>query len=223
MISLGSIGRYITDAHTVWGTGISSRDTELCRHARYLAVRGPHTAKALEKSGGVPPKVFGDPGILMPEIYKSKRQAGSDYGLVRHFIHQDCDLVVQEGIRDINILLSSSEDIECFIDQLHECRAVVTTSLHVLILCISYRIPCRLISIDEKTRGVHGDGIKYEDFYEGVGISPRKHVHVGNQITRGLIEGVVHDGAIDRNCAAALKKVFLDDLSSHPKNYCLQR
>ena len=218
VISLGSIGRYITDHHTVWGTGISSAETELSKSARYIAVRGPYTALALKNSGGKPPKVFGDPAIIMPDIYKSSRLPGNDYALVRHFVHQNCDLVVDEGVRDINILISSPRDLECFIDQLHECRAIVTTSLHVLILCISYRIPCRLITISEKDRCVSGDGVKYKDFYEGVGIPPKTHVNFHNAITRSSIESVVLDDSIDLSIIEQLRSALLSDFAV---NSCL--
>jgi hypothetical protein len=219
MISLGSIGRFISDDHTVWGTGISSRETELNKNARYLAVRGPYTAKALIKSGGVAPKLFGDPAIIMPQLYKSNKKPSSDYGLVRHFIHHDCDVRVEEGIREINILLSSRSDIENFIDQLHECKAIITTSLHVIILCVSYGIPCRLISIDEKDKGVHGDGVKYGDFYEGVNLVPREHFYTGNNITRGLIEGIVFYDQFDHGIATSLKNALMHDILLFPENY----
>jgi hypothetical protein len=220
LISLGSIGRYIGDSTTVWGTGISSRDTQLSKSARYLAVRGPHTADAIKKSGGTPPKVLGDPGIIMPSIYSPKTKKSEDYGFVRHFVHQGCSLNIENGIRDINILLSSPVDIENFIDQIYECKAIVTTSLHVLILCISYRIPCRLISVTEQGNGVHGDGIKYRDFYEGVGISPKSHADFGDLISRSKIEGAVQDDHIDSSLIDDFKAVFLKDFSSNPDIYC---
>lgn len=219
MISLGSIGRFISDDHTVWGTGISNRETELNKNARYLAVRGPYTANALIKSGGVAPKLFGDPAIIMPQLYKSDKKSGSDYGLVRHFIHHDCDMRIDAGIREINILLSSRSDIENFIDQLHECKAIITTSLHVVILCVSYGIPCRLISIDEKDKGVHGDGVKYRDFYEGVNLVPREHFYTGNTITRGLIEDIVFNDQFDHAIATSLRNVLTRDLLMFPGKY----
>lgn len=42
VISLGSVGKFISDHHTAWGTGISTRHTNMNKNARYLAVRG-HT------------------------------------------------------------------------------------------------------------------------------------------------------------------------------------
>ena len=212
LISLGSIGKFISYHHTVWGTGISTIETNINKNARFLAVRGPYTAKAIKKSGGNPPELFGDPAILLPLIYQPKKIiTKSNYGLVRHFVHQNCDLKISEGITDLNILLSSPKDIENFIDQLVSFKAVVTTSLHVLILCISYNIPCRLIKIDETEIGVHGDGIKYNDFYEGVGLISKKHVYFGNSITINSIESAVENDKIDLNYIVNLKNILIND------------
>ncbi|WP_201615197.1 polysaccharide pyruvyl transferase family protein [Psychrobacter sp. JCM 18902] len=223
VISLGSVGKFISDHHTAWGTGISARHTDMNKNARYLAVRGPYTAEAISLSGGTSPRVFGDPAILMPDLYQPRKIKGNDkkqYGLVRHFIHQNSDLTIDSDIRDINILLSSQNDIENFIDQLFACKAVVTTSLHVMILCLSYKIPCRLIDITEQEKSVHGDGIKYKDFYEGVGIKPKLHVDFGSIITKSSIESaVVDDDFIDRSLIDELRKVLLDDISNNPLSY----
>lgn len=223
VISLGSVGKFISDHHTAWGTGISTRHTDMNKNARYLAVRGPYTAEAINLSGGTSPKIFGDPAILMPELYQPRKIKETDkkeYGLVRHFIHQNNDLTIDNDIRDINILLSSQNDIENFIDQLYACKAIVTTSLHVMILCLSYKIPCRLIDITEQEKSVHGDGIKYKDFYEGVGLKPKSHIDFGSIITKSSIESaVIDDDFIDRVLIDDLKKVLLDDISNNPLSY----
>ena len=75
-----------------------------------------------------------------------------EYGLVRHFIHQECEINISEEILDINILMSSPLDIEKFINTLYSLKAIVTTSLHVNIICQTYKIPCRLISIKNEIK-----------------------------------------------------------------------
>ena len=169
LISLGSIGRYIRKPHVVWGTGMSTKETELCPSANYLALRGPHTAQALRKAGGPAIDLFGDPGILLNSIYKPKTiRNSSTYAVVRHFVHQDAPILFDEDIKEVNILLSNPYDLENFIDQLYACKGVITTSLHVTIICHAYKIPCRLVRINNATRQVHGDGIKYKDYFEGM-------------------------------------------------------
>jgi glycosyltransferase involved in cell wall biosynthesis len=218
LISLGSIGRYTNEKHVVWGTGISGRHTPLNAHAKYLAVRGPYTAESVQESGGVAPEIFGDPGILMQDIYqaKSKPEKGR-YGLVRHFVHQDCKLNLSDDICDINIMLSSTEDIENFVEQINKCEAVVTTSLHVMILCHSYKIPCRLIDIPEDGRSVHGDGIKYKDFYEGAGVKYLPHVDVGRKLTGIDICSIVSDDFASLKTSDDLKNSLLTPLRRYPE------
>lgn len=214
IVALGSIAKFARDNDFVWGSGISSEDTALSPKADYLAVRGPHTAIAVKKSGGVAPEVFGDPGILMPSLFmpSTKRESGR-FGLVRHFVHQDCDIDIGDDIVDINILLSSPADIENFISQLNKCEAVVTTSLHVMILCISYNIPCRLIDIEGESRSVHGDGIKYRDFYEGVGLKYMPHVSIKKKISSQDILAIASDQKIDPIYMMDLREILNKNLS----------
>ena len=182
LVALGSVGRYIRDHHTVWGTGISTNETALNPNANYIAVRGPHTAKALTNSGGRKVDIFGDPGILMKDIFSpvKLKNTGFRYGFVRHFIHQDVPLTFEDGIEDLNILVSSVCSIENFVSRLASYDAVLTTSLHVIILCHAYRIPCRLVTLKSEVRSVHGDGIKYKDFYEGARIKNLPHAILGD-------------------------------------------
>jgi len=195
LVSLGSIGRYIQDHHTVWGSGISTHDTSLNPNANYIAVRGPHTAQALKLSGGPKVDVFGDPGILVRNIFTPIKQRNPcfQYGFVRHFIHQDVPLTFEEGIEDLNILVSSAPSIENFITRLASYEAVLTTSLHVIILCHAYHVPCRLVSLEAQLRPVHGDGIKYRDFYEGANLEFISHATLGNHITLKDFELLVSD------------------------------
>jgi hypothetical protein len=195
LVALGSVGRYIKDHHTVWGTGISACDTSLNTNANYIAVRGPYTAKALKASGGAKVDVFGDPGILMRDIFTPIQLKNSSfkYGFVRHFIHQDVPLTFEDGIEDLNILVSSASSIENFVSRLASYTAVLTTSLHVIILCHAYHVPCRLVSLKSQVRPVHGDGIKYRDFYEGASLKPIPHATLGNRILRKDFESLVSD------------------------------
>ncbi len=218
IVSLGSIGKFIQDHHIVWGTGISSQETDLNAKAKYLAVRGPYTAEAIKKSGGNAPDIFGDPGILLRNIYEPKLINGLNfkYGIVRHFIHQDCDIQISEDVLDINIMLSSSNDIENFINILYSLKAVVTTSLHVNIICQAYKIPCRLINLKNQIQGVHGDGIKYRDFYEGVGLKYLPHADQAEIINPNFIESVVSNDFISENSFKDLTSVLYDQLRNYP-------
>ena len=185
LVSLGSIGKFVEDHHVAWGTGISNSNTELSSKATFLAVRGPYTSEALLKSGGKRVDIFGDPGILMSRIFKPKpfKQTRYRYGFVRHYIHQNVPISFSNDIEDLNIMMSSPADLENFIARLCSYEAVLTTSLHVIILCHAYKIPCRLVSLAGEINGVHGNGIKYKDFYHGAGIKYLEHACIGSSLT----------------------------------------
>ena len=220
LISLGSIGKFIKDHHVVWGTGISSSDTHLNKNAKYLAVRGPYTAEALKNAGGKPPSIFGDPAIVLKDIYKPKKLDGInfEYGLVRHYIHQECKVNISEDILDINILMSSPRDIEKFIDTLYSLKAILTTSLHVNIICQTYKIPCRLISIKNEIKTVHGDGVKYRDFYEGAGLKFLNHVKQPEIINKNFVESIVSNEFISDKYAMELTSVFMNHIKNDPNS-----
>ena len=192
LVSLGSIGRFVEDHHVVWGTGISNSDTELSSKAAFLAVRGPYTSEALLKSGGKRVDIFGDPGILMNRIFKPKpfNQKRYRYGFVRHYIHQNVPISLGNDIEDLNIMMSSPADLENFIARLCSYEAVLTTSLHVIILCHAYKIPCRLISLAGEINRVHGNGIKYKDFYHGAGIKYLEHACIGSSLSGSDFESL---------------------------------
>ena len=183
LFAIGSIGKLVGERQYVWGTGMSTEDTAFNPKAVYLAVRGPHTRAAVLRSGGVCPEVFGDPGYLMNKLYtpQTPREKGR-FGLVRHYVHQTNALQVHEDIDDINILVSSPRDLELFIDRINRCEAVITSSLHVTILCHAYGIPCRLITFVDQENLVHGDGIKYRDYFEGAGVKPYDIIAIGNKV-----------------------------------------
>ncbi len=183
LFAIGSIGKLVGENQYVWGTGMSTEETAFNPKAVYLAVRGPHTRAAILRSGGACPEIFGDPGYLMNKLYtpQTQRERGR-FGLVRHYVHQTKALQLHEDIDDINILMSSPRDIELFIDRINRCEAIITSSLHVTILCHSYGIPCRLITFIGQEKLVHGDGIKYRDYFDGAGVKPYDIVAIGNTV-----------------------------------------
>lgn len=200
IVSLGSVGKFVQGHHVVWGTGISEESTQMDSRARYLAVRGPYTRAAVLRGGGVCGEIFGDPGILMSRLYsaRAKMEKGR-FGFVRHFVHQNCSVQVGTDVTELNILMSNPVEIEEFIDALNRCEAVATTSLHVCILCNSYKIPCVLVSLDSEVRGVHGDGVKYKDFFLGAGLRVQSHVRTSRIDSSFIRTHAVADFASDEH------------------------
>ena len=171
LISLGSIGRFIKSNSVVLGTGISSMDIELNKKADYISVRGPLTAELLKQSGGPTVTSFGDPGVLLSDVYKLSRGATNGrVAFVRHFSHSSIPMQLPENFDEISVMRSRPQDIESFVKALLEYDQVVTSAMHVMITCQSYGIPCALVSFEGAEENVHGTGIKYEDYALGAGV-----------------------------------------------------
>jgi hypothetical protein len=71
----------------------------------------------------------------------------------------------------LSVLKSHSAQIEELLIALNHYDSVVTSAMHVFIVCQSYGIPVSLVTFQGFEGAVHGDGIKYVDYCEGAGVS----------------------------------------------------
>ncbi len=172
LVMIGSIGRFIRASSIVVGTGIASDDIELNTKAHYVSLRGPITADLLRSQGGPSVQSLGDPGALLSRVMPVER--GTTNGrtaLVRHFTHASLPITLPENFDELNVLMSHPDDIRAFVSTLASYDAVVTSAMHVMIICHSYGIPCALVGFSGFEDAVHGTGIKYRDYSEGIGLA----------------------------------------------------
>ncbi|WP_085318101.1 polysaccharide pyruvyl transferase family protein [Derxia lacustris] len=170
LLAIGSVVRLAGAGSTVWGAGTPRMTDRLDPRARYLAVRGPLTRQLVLASGGSCPEVYGDPAWFMPALYRpAPRRPTHKLGLVCHYANAG-ELVAGAGVRGISVLRAGYDDIEAFIDELHDCETVVSSSLHGLILAQAYGIPARWIELTDSARGLPGDGCKFRDYFITVGL-----------------------------------------------------
>jgi hypothetical protein len=168
IFSIGSIGRFIKPSSLVVGTGISSDDVELDRKARYISVRGPLTADLVKQCGGPDVESFGDPGALLRRVIPIERGlTNGRIALVRHHRHASLPTALADTMDELSVCLSHPKAIRAFVTELNEYDAVVTSAMHVMIICHSYGIPCALITFEGFESAVHGSGIKYKDYALG--------------------------------------------------------
>ena len=168
IISIGSIGRFIKSNSIVVGTGISSLDYELNKSADYVSVRGPITGELVTKTGGPRINNFGDPAIVLSRILPINRAKNNGRTvLVRHFAHLQIPMKLEDNMDEMSILISSPQDVIAFIYKLNEYEKVITSSLHVMITCHSYGIPCALITFEGFEEKISGTGLKYSDYCLG--------------------------------------------------------
>jgi hypothetical protein len=172
LISIGSIGRFIKPRSIVVGTGISTNDLELEAGASYHSVRGPLTAEVVHASGGPLVESFGDPGILLSRIMPFERGATNGrVALVRHFTHAALPLYMPENWDEFSVLRSHPNQVRDLVASLIAYDAVVTSAMHVMIVCQSYGIPVSLITFEGMESAVHGNGMKYRDYSLGAGLT----------------------------------------------------
>jgi hypothetical protein len=66
--------------------------------------------------------------------------------------------------------MSAPAQIAEFLGALVTYDRVVTSAMHVFIVCQSYGIPCSLVTFEGFEDNVHGTGLKYGDYALGVGL-----------------------------------------------------
>ena len=184
IVGVGSIGRFINKKSIVVGTGISSHEHPLNKRAEYLSVRGPLTADYLRDCGGPVVNSFGDPAAIISRIFPfSYGETNGRVALVRHFSHERVPLKMPENFDELSVLISSPKEIEQFISKLVCYDEVVTSAMHVMIVCHAYGIPCSLVTFEGLEHAVHGSGIKYTDYALGVGLTEMSPVVISRDLT----------------------------------------
>lgn len=152
---------------TVWGSGILNAKLSYRLKNRVLdvrAVRGPFTRAILMDYGFVVPEIYGDPAIILPEIYTPRlKSQTTKIGLI---LHKDYDISkIEDGFDtdcDIVKLNICTENYREFIDIISSMKMVISSSLHGIIIAEVYGIPAVLLKPQVDT-------LKYYDYYYGTG------------------------------------------------------
>jgi len=166
----GSILKHVSKDCIVWGSGIISRNDEV-KEAEFLAVRGPETFEHLRSKGYKVNEVYGDPAILLPALYEPKSKKGINLGIIPHYV--DYKMVREWYSNNNNIVVIDllNNDIEYVIDQIANCKEVISSSLHGLIVSHTYGIPAVWVQFSRK---LSGDNIKFADYFKSVKLKPYK-------------------------------------------------
>ena len=143
---------------TVWGSGILNAGLIYRLSRRRFdvrAVRGPLTRAILMDYGHIVPEVYGDPAILMVEIYNPVNiEKKHKFGLI---MHKDQILDIPKDL-DIYPIDICTDDYRKFIDELKKVEIVISSSLHGIILAESFGIEAILLKPKI-------DILKYYDWY----------------------------------------------------------
>lgn len=162
LVTVGSIMHAVRDGDVVWGTGVNGKTRpELTdvRNAQFEAVRGPLTRQFMIERGHDVPEVFGDPAILVPDLFPEwNASSAKTRGL--GFLPNLHDLPTWSN--QVDDLISPHGHPADVIPQIIACDRLVTSSLHGMIIADAYGIPVVLV------KPVAEHEFKYLDYARGV-------------------------------------------------------
>lgn len=171
MLAIGSIIKWASNKSSIWGAGTSSEGIDLPKNAKYHAVRGPYTRQEVLNNGGDCPEIYGDPAWILPKLYNPAIKKTNKVGMILHFIHEDSNICISEKVKSISIRRVGFDQIEQFMDEMLSCERIISSSLHGVILANAYNIPVVWATVTDSAGAIHGDGIKFKDYFNTIGIN----------------------------------------------------
>jgi len=167
---IGSILQRSTRNSIIWGSGFISADS-ICDELpkKVLAVRGPLTREKLIELGVDCPKIFGDPALLLPEVYTGNDKTPNyKLGVIPHYHDKNNSLLKSRFSNNpaINIIDVQNKNPLKVVDEMLKCEKIISSSLHGIIIADAYKIPSVWVEFSDK---VFGSGFKFRDYFESVG------------------------------------------------------
>lgn len=156
----------------IWGTGFIQKrkdgnEGRFFRKMHFCAVRGNLSRNRVEQILGYEINIpVGDGGILAPALLKDKSETISkkyDVGIIPHWREKKHPLFDKlKSSYSNSVLIDLNEDPLEVVKVILECKMVVSSSLHGLIVADSFHIPNIHVVVTDK---MIGDGFKFEDYY----------------------------------------------------------
>lgn len=165
-VTVGSIIWAASKKSIVWGSGIIKK-TENVREAKFLAVRGPRTRARLLELGYKVPEVYGDPALLLPNFIPDTVEKKYELGIIPHYVdYKEIKEAFADDLR-VRVIDLMTDDIVKTTKEILECKNIVSSSLHGVIVSHAYLIPSLWVRFSDK---LSGDNVKFYDYFESLGI-----------------------------------------------------
>ena len=152
----------------IWGSGLlhAVSSLEFLSNVNIALLRGPITANLL----GIKTDQFGDPGLLVADIFAPAPSKTHRIGLVPHHSQlEDPQIQALARGRDEILLIDPRQDPATVCHQISACHHIYAASLHGLITADSYGVPSTWVSPGDQGH------LKYYDYAASIGralISP---------------------------------------------------
>lgn len=182
----GSILAHVNKKCVVWGSGIIQKN-QIVTSADFLAVRGPKTRQNLLNQGFDIPEIYGDPALLMPDYYSPSKNKVYSIGFVPHYTDYELVYSWYKNEKDVIVIDLMTNNIEVTTDLFLQCERIISSSLHGLIVSHAYGIPAIWVKFSDK---LFGDGIKFQDYFESVGIKSYIPLQFNTRFDKSEIEGI---------------------------------
>lgn len=170
IVACGSVLTHVSGQHIiVWGSGTYATQPVDASRFEVRAVRG-ETSRKVASAPGVP---MGDPGLLASLVWPRQHE-GDGVGWVPHYR----DSRRSPGF-PVSRVIDVLQPVEKVVDDIQKCSAVVSSSLHGLIVAQSYGIP----TLHEPHFAVRGGLVKFYDHMSALDVPM-------DVIQRRLIESI---------------------------------
>lgn len=168
IILAGSILQWTPNNYSGYIIGTGGDNTKYSfPNATILAVRGRLTLSNIE---GTTTKIkLGDPGLLMSLVYPQKEEIRYKLGIVPHFVDKDKNVIKKwknrfgSEVLFIDVLESPKEVIK----NIKQCSAIISSSLHGLIIADAFHIP-NIRFVDRNTMPTPFYDYKFHDYYSSL-------------------------------------------------------
>jgi hypothetical protein len=155
----------------LWGSGAMYAEDKtgkmLNRNMIFCSVRGEKTRQRLaRKYQNIP---IGDPGLLANLIYTQSVKQTEKIGIIPHYADEN-ELILKKARLDPNRykIISVKQRPEKVADDIKSCKAVLSSSLHGLIVADSFGIPnihIPMADLENRSKG----SFKFLDYYSAIG------------------------------------------------------
>ena len=165
-VTVGSIICAASKNSIVWGSGIIKQN-ENVRAAKFVAVRGPRTRKRLLELSYEVPEVYGDPALLLPKFISNTVTKKYALGIIPHYVDYASVLEQFKADSTVKVINLMTDDVVKTTLEILECKQIISSSLHGVIVSHAYEIPALWVKFSTK---LAGDNIKFYDYFESLDI-----------------------------------------------------